>query len=70
LVDLDSDGTRFLYFIGPSNGGLEIDFGRQEVTVITPQSPLGQNLMGKKAGQQWTTRLDGSTVRYHIISVH
>ncbi|HZR20805.1 MAG TPA: GreA/GreB family elongation factor [Verrucomicrobiae bacterium] len=69
LVELDSDGTRLLYFIGPSNGGLEITVGRKEVTVITPQSPLGQNLMGKKTGQQWTTRLGGSIVKYRIISV-
>ncbi len=70
LVELDSDGTRSLYFIGPSNGGLEVKFGCQEVTVITPQSPLGHNLIGKKAGQQWTTKLGGSTVTYRIESVH
>ena len=70
LVELDSDGTRSVYFIGPRNGGLEIEFGRNEVTVITPQSPLGQNLMGKKAGQRWTTKFGGANVKYHIVSVH
>jgi transcription elongation GreA/GreB family factor len=70
LVELDSDGTRSMFFVGPRNGGLEVEFGRKEVTVITPQSPLGQNLMGKKAGQRWTTTLGGSTVKYHIVSVH
>src|ERR1044071_1083914 len=38
LVDLDLDGTRSTFFIGPRNGGLEIEFGEKEVTVITPQS--------------------------------
>lgn len=70
LVEVASDGARSLYFIGPRNGGLEIEFGRQEVTVITPQSPLGQNLMGKTAGARWTARLGGSTVKYHLVSVH
>ena len=51
LVELDSDGTLNTYFIGPRNGGLELEFQGKEVTVITPQSPLGQNLMGKKAGR-------------------
>jgi transcription elongation GreA/GreB family factor len=69
LVELDADGTRSIFFIGPKHGGLEIKLGRKEVTVITPQSPLGQNLMGKKAGQRWTTKLGGSTVKYHIVSV-
>ena len=70
LVEVASDGARSLYFIGPRNGGLEIEFGRKEVTVITPQSPLGQNLMGKTAGARWTARLGGSTVKYHLVSVH
>src|SRR5262245_12706544 len=69
VVDLDSDGVRSMYFIGPKNGGLEVEFGRKEVTVITPQSPLGQNLMGKTAGQRWTTKIGGSNVKYHIVSV-
>jgi transcription elongation GreA/GreB family factor len=69
LVELESDGTRSTYFIGPKNGGLEIEFQGQEVTVLTPQSPLGQNLMGKKAGQRWTTQLGGSMIRHRVVSV-
>jgi transcription elongation GreA/GreB family factor len=69
LVELDSDATQVAYFIGPKNGGLEIELQGEEVTVITPHSPLGQNLMGKKVGQRWTTKLGGSTVKHHIVSV-
>jgi transcription elongation GreA/GreB family factor len=69
LVDLDAGGTRSLYFIGPKNGGLEIEYTRKEITVITPQSPLGQELMGKKAGDRWTGKLAGSLGKYHIVSV-
>jgi transcription elongation GreA/GreB family factor len=69
LVELAADCARTMYFIGPKNGGLEIEHQRTEITVITPQSPLGQNLMGKKAGQRWTAKLGGSVVKYHIVSV-
>ena len=69
LVELDVDGARALYFIGPRNGGLEIECKRREITVITPQSPLGQHLMGKKAGHRWTAKLGGSLAKYHIVSV-
>ena len=69
LVALETDGARSFYFIGPKNGGLEIKYHRQEITLITPQSPLGQDLMEKKAGQRWTARLGGSVVKYRIISV-
>ena len=69
LVALDAGGARSLYFIGPKNGGLEIEHQQKEITVITPQSPLGQTLVGKQAGQRWTAKLGGSVVKYHIISV-
>jgi hypothetical protein len=69
LVELDTDGARSTYFIGPKNGGLEINHERKEIMVITPQSPLGQNLMERKSGDRWTTKLNGATVKYHIVSV-
>lgn len=69
LVELDAEGTHSAYFIGPRNGGLEIKHRRKEIMVITPQSPLGQTLMGRKAGQRWSVKFGGSTVKYHIVSV-
>ncbi len=69
LVELDADGIHSTYFIGPRNGGLEIKHRGREIMVITPQSPLGQNLMGRKAGERWATKLGGATAKYHIVSV-
>jgi transcription elongation GreA/GreB family factor len=69
LVELEADGTHSTYFIGPKSGGLEIKHRSKDIIVMTPQSPLGQNLMGRKAGQRWTAKLGGSTVQYHIVSV-
>jgi hypothetical protein len=69
LVEVDCDGTRSTFFIGPRHGGLEVQFAGQEVTVITPQSPLGQNLMGKKKGQRWTAAIGPSSSKYKVVSV-
>jgi len=69
LVELEVGGTRSFYFIGPKNGGLELKHQRKEITVVTPQSPLGQDLMGKIAGQCWTGKLGGAAAKYHIVSV-
>ena len=69
LVELKVDGSGSYYFIGPKNGGLEIEHAGEEIVVITPQSPLGENLMGRKAGQLWTAKLGGSTVKYQLVSV-
>src|SRR5436190_15119449 len=62
VVELDADGVIGIYFIGPRSGGLEVDCGGAEIMVITPQSPLGQQLMGKNAGQRWATKFNGSRI--------
>jgi transcription elongation GreA/GreB family factor len=67
-VELDTGGTTSTYSVGPRNGGLEIKHRRKEILGITPQSPPGQTLMGRKAGQRCEVRLVGSTVKYHIVS--
>ena len=52
LVSLrGADGT-FHYFIGPAAGGTEVTLDGIEVMVITPSSPMGAKLMGRKAGDK------------------
>jgi hypothetical protein len=69
LVDLEISGARALFFIGPRSGGVEIHYGRREITVITPHSPLGRELTGKKAGASWAIQEGKTKVKYKIISV-
>jgi transcription elongation GreA/GreB family factor len=69
LVELEIDRSRSFFFVGPRSGGLEVEHQGHEVTVITPQSPLGASLMGKKAGDRWTAKIGGSVVKYHVVSV-
>jgi hypothetical protein len=49
LVSL-SDGSR--YFIGPRSGGTEVELEDGMVMVITPQSPLGRELVGRRRGDK------------------
>ena len=51
LVELEDDGERLWYFLGPSAGGTEVEHEEREVLVITPTSPLGQQLLGRRAGE-------------------
>ena len=69
VVKLEADRSQAMYFIGPKSGGLEVEYDGQEIVVVTPQSPLGQNLVGKKAGHRWAAELGGSIVKYHIVKV-
>ena len=47
LVEVELDGDKSIYFLGPRAGGTEVVQDRKEILVITPQSPLGEQLMGK-----------------------
>ncbi len=52
LVELKGRRARAFYFMGPKAGGTEVEHAGEEITVITPPSPLGGQLMGKKAGDR------------------
>jgi transcription elongation GreA/GreB family factor len=69
LVHLEHAGERSYYFIGPRAGGTEVDHDRKEILVITPQSPLGEQLLGKKAGDQPQLNLGGLDQPARILAV-
>ena len=69
LVELESRGARDLYFIGPKRGGFEIQYKGAEVIVITTETPLGQQLIGKKTGDRIKLQTRGPAQEFKIISV-
>ncbi len=61
-------GRTTRYFIGPRAGGLELRWEDQPVLVLTPQSPLGRQFLGKRAGD--TVSPNGrAPVPQRIVSV-
>ncbi|MGZ4971931.1 MAG: GreA/GreB family elongation factor [Limisphaerales bacterium] len=69
VVEVKSARDLSTYFIGPKSGGLEVQFEGKEIVVITPQSPLGQNLMEKKKGDRWTADVGGASSKFEIKAV-
>jgi len=66
LVTLeDEQGGQRLLFLGPEAAGLKIGEGDEWVTVITPRSPLGQQLLGKKIDDE----LSLGTQLFYLIDV-
>lgn len=68
LVVLEGQG-RNCYLIGPRAGGTEVKVNGQMVLVITPQSPLGRQLMGRKQGDNLQLDLGGKSSPVRIVSV-
>ena len=69
LVELESGGTRIFYFLGPKGGGTEVRIGSQEILVITPESPLGRELIGKEVGDRIKLQTRGPSQEFRILSV-
>jgi len=69
LVALEQLGEKSFYFLGPRAGGTEIIHDRTEILVITPSSPLGEQLAGKKSGEAFSLKLGHETRRARIVSV-
>ena len=69
LVLLEDDaGRRRQVFLGPAAGGLKLEHLGQEIMLITPDSPLGRQLLGAQTGESF--EMAGAAAReYQIISV-
>ena len=70
VVEIESaDGASAWFFIGPRAGGMEVEVDGQTFNVLTPQSPLGRQLMGKKAGDEVRVTSRGAPAAQRIRSV-
>jgi transcription elongation GreA/GreB family factor len=52
LVELDFSGEKEWFFLVPAAGGAEISHQGTTVVMITPESPLGSQLPGRRAGDR------------------
>lgn len=70
LVKLSMGLRQSWVFMVPQHGGLVTDFEGLPLQVLTPQSPLGELLLGRSAGDsiQVATR-SGAERTYEVVSV-
>jgi len=69
LLTLKNGSAEDVYLLGPRAGGIEVVCAGTPVTVITPQSPIGQLLMGKVAGESITLPQGREQRRFKILRV-
>jgi len=70
LVTLEDEaGEQRLLFLGPEAAGLKVGEGDGQVTVITPRSPLGQQLLGKKIDDEVSLVVAGVAQVQVVIEV-
>lgn len=71
LVELEAVTTqqRTWYLLGPRAGGLELALDAHPVLLLTPQSPLGRQLIGRRVGDTVRFPDTAATVTHRIVSV-
>lgn len=62
----DDDGQPIAFFLAPEGGGTRLKGG---VQVVTPASPLGAALVGKRAGDEVELKLVGKTRQFSVLRV-
>ncbi len=50
LVEVQMRSEKMWFFLAPAAGGLEISLEGNVITLITPDAPLGRQLMGARSG--------------------
>lgn len=69
LVVLERKGERLTCLVGPGAGGTEVLCEGRGVLVITPDSPMGQQLIGRKQGERVEIGAGRASVSYRVASV-
>ena len=69
LVELEHEGATTAYFVAPQGGGMRATVGGVTVQVLTPQSALGSELLGKTAGDVIEVTVQGRRREYEIVGV-
>ena len=51
VIELGTRTRSSWYFLGPRAGGIELRVAGRDLLVLTPQSPLGRQFLGKRVGE-------------------
>jgi len=69
LVTLtDAEGGSSQLLIGPRAGGVEVEIDGAHILVVTPASPLGRQLLGRRAGDSVPSQGRGGPQRIARVS--
>ena len=69
LVELELSGRRLWVLVVPNHGGLVTSYEGCPVQVVTPHSPLGEAMLGKKSGDSFRLETSSGARLYRIVRV-
>ncbi len=69
LVEVLINSQKSLFFIVPKGGGLSLQIDDQHIQVITPDSRLGSELLGKSVADQFELKIGNNINEYEILKI-
>lgn len=69
LVELDSDNKRSFVFLMSKGGGIQLHIEQMHIQIITPNSPLGEALLGLKVGDVAVVESAKKLLEYDILAI-
>lgn len=69
LAELEFNGTQAFYFVAPEGGGLIMRLEGKAIQVITPNSPMGESILGRKVGDVIEVEIRSGTREYKVLSI-
>lgn len=70
LVELEHSNQKRKYFLIPTAGGTVVNVSGEAVLVVSVFSPIGDALMGLKAGDDFDVETPKETRNYQVLSFH
>ncbi len=67
LVVVEEEGEQRAFFLAPHGGGTQL--ASATVQVVTPKSPIGRALTGRRAGDDCEVVVAGVTRELHVVLV-
>lgn len=69
LVEVEFNKKTSYVFMMSKGGGMILNFEGKAIQIVTPNSPLGEALVGLKVGETASVEVGETTREYRIISV-
>jgi transcription elongation GreA/GreB family factor len=70
LVCLEDENTAQKWFyLGPAAGGLTVEVKGLTIQVVTPEAPLGKQLLGKQLDDEVSLTIAGNNHEYEVVEV-
>lgn len=65
----DEEGRESHYLLMPGGGGMSVTWEGRKVQCLTPQSPMGELLLGRRHGDEFSLRIEGKERDFEIVGV-